>query len=461
VFFDLEGDPFVGRGGREYLFGFAAGAGHDSPSYQYRWAITAEEEKRAFEWFVDWVMAHWALHPTMHVYHFTGYEPGALKRLMGRYATREEEIDRMLRARLFVDLHTILKRTVRASVEQYSLKALEVFHGFERKVTLDSARHAMRQMQHCLELGEAAQIDELLRDTIVLYNADDCFSTVSLRSWLEELRRSSEETGHVLPRPVFSDGAPPENVDERQQRTAELAARLQNGVPDDPEQRDEEQSGRWLLSNLLDWHRRELKSEWWEFYRLGDLSDEDLLDEKSALSGLLHVERLGIQRNIPTDRYNFDKQETDLRNGDELWAKGQKIGEAASVDIVARTIDIKKTKKTAEVHPAAIYVKDVGPGTDILAEAVYRIGAWVDANGVDTPGPYRAARDLLLRRPPRLTDGLLIHPGEKTVTAAKRLATMLDHSLLAIQGPPGAGKTFTGARMICELVREGKRVGSV
>jgi uncharacterized protein len=36
---------------------------------------------------------------------------------------------------------------------------------------------------------------------------------------------------------------------------------------------------------------------------------------------------------------------------------------------------------------------------------------------------------------------------------------MLDHSVLAIQGPPGAGKTFTGARMICELVRRGKRVG--
>ena len=36
---------------------------------------------------------------------------------------------------------------------------------------------------------------------------------------------------------------------------------------------------------------------------------------------------------------------------------------------------------------------------------------------------------------------------------------MLDHSLLAIQGPPGAGKTYTGARMICELVRQGKRVG--
>src|SRR5262249_18887363 len=31
--------------------------------------------------------------------------------------------------------------------------------------------------------------------------------------------------------------------------------------------------------------------------------------------------------------------------------------------------------------------------------------------------------------------------------------------ILPIQGPPGAGKTFTGAHMICELVRRGKTVG--
>jgi uncharacterized protein len=31
--------------------------------------------------------------------------------------------------------------------------------------------------------------------------------------------------------------------------------------------------------------------------------------------------------------------------------------------------------------------------------------------------------------------------------------------VLPIQGPPGAGKTFTGARMICDLVRDGRRVG--
>jgi predicted RecB family nuclease len=461
MFFDLEGDPFIGRGGREYLFGFVTGDGTGNPAYASKWALNTEEEKQAFEWFVDSVMARWAEYPAMHVYHFAGYESGALKRLMGRYATREDEIDRMLRAYLLVDLHTVVKRAIRASVEQYSLKALEQFYGFQRKVPLDDARAAMRQVQHILELGETTQVDDALRNTIALYNADDCNSTQALRDWLESERQSLERSGHQMARPAPSDGAPPAALDERQQRTAALAATLRADVPDDPGERSEEQSASWLLSHLLDWHRREVKSEWWEFYRLGALSDEELLDERSALSGLRFVERLGVQRNIPTDRYAFEKQETDIRAGEELCAKEEKIGEAVAIDLAARLVDIKKTKKTAEIHPAAVYAKEIGPGTDVLADVLYRIGEWVVSSGIDAPGSYRAARDLLLRRAPRLTAGSkgLVVPGETTVDAAKRLGTMLDHSLLAIQGPPGAGKTFTGARMICELVRQGKRVG--
>jgi predicted RecB family nuclease len=125
IFFDLEGDPFVGVSGREYLFGFVCENKTGEPAYESRWAMTAKEEKRAFEWFVDRVMARWKSDPAMHIYHFTPYEPSALKRLMGRYATREDEIDQMFHAGLFIDLHTVLKRAVRAGVEQYSLKALE------------------------------------------------------------------------------------------------------------------------------------------------------------------------------------------------------------------------------------------------------------------------------------------------------------------------------------------------
>jgi predicted RecB family nuclease len=462
IFFDLEGDPFVARGGREYLFGFAASDAVGNVTYQCRWGITAGQEKRAFEWFVDLVMARWAEHPEMHAYHFTGYEPGALKRLMGRYATREEEIDRMLRAQLFVDLHAIVKRSIRCSVEQYSLKALEVFHDFERKMPLEKARTAMRQMEHGLELEKPDQVQQAVRNTIALYNEDDCFSTWCLRNWLEHERQSMEQAGHKIPRPEApSDGAAPEALSERQQRTASLAASLKADMPDEPEQQTEEQATRWLLSNLLDWHRRESKSEWWEFYRLTELPDDDLLDERSALAGLQFVKRLGVQRKIPTDRYSFEKQEADIRPGAELCSHGQKIGEAAAIDFVSRTVDVKKTRKMAEFHPTALHVKDIGPSTDVLADAIYRIGVSVNKNGVDGSGPYRAARDLLLRRPPRLVDGstILIRAEETTVDAAKRLGTILNHSLLAIQGPPGAGKTYTGARMIVELVKHGRRVG--
>jgi uncharacterized protein len=306
IFFDLEGDPFVGLSGREYLFGFVREDQTDQSTYDCRWGTTADEEKQAFEWFVDTVMARWSEYPGMHIYHFTPYEPSALKRLMGRYATREDKIDRMLRAKLFIDLHTVLKRAVRAGVEQYSLKALEVFHGFKRTVPLEEASRAMRQMQHALELWQVTEVEESVRKTIAQYNADDCFSTRSLRNWLERERQTLEQAGYHLPRPGMSDGAPPETVSERQRQTAALGEELTRGVSSDPEQRGEEDAARWLLANLLDWHRRESKADWWEYFRLRDLTDEDLLDERSAVSGLRPVERIGIKRKIPTDRYSFE-----------------------------------------------------------------------------------------------------------------------------------------------------------
>ncbi|MBV8227126.1 MAG: TM0106 family RecB-like putative nuclease, partial [Verrucomicrobia bacterium] len=461
IFFDLEGDPFVGVSGREYLFGFVHETQTGDVAYESRWALTADEEKQAFEWFVETVMARWQIDQAMHIYHFTPYEPSALKRLMGRYATCEEEIDRMLRARLFIDLHTVLKRSVRAGVEQYSLKALEVFHDFRRQVPLADARTAMRRMEHSLELSRAPEADESVRKTIALYNADDCLSTRSLRNWLERERLQLGKAGIYLPRPEISDGAPPEPIGERQAQTAALAEILVTGISADPELRSDEEAARWLLANLLDWHRRENKAAWWDYFRLSDLTDEELPDERSALAGLQFVGRVDAGKKVPTDRYTFPNQETDLRAEDTVCHKGEKIGEVIAIDIAARTIDIKKTKKSAEVHPTSIFKDETGPRTSALADALFRLGTWVGRNGVDAPGLHRAARDFLLRRSPRLADGssTVVRADESDLNAALRLGTLLDHSVLPIQGPPGAGKTFTGARMICDFVRRGKKVG--
>jgi uncharacterized protein len=457
MFFDLEGDPFVGLNGREYLFGVA----FPDERYECQWGLTVEQEKDAFVWFVDSVMDRLSQYPSMHVYHFAPYEPSTLKRLMGRHGVREDEIDRMLRAKLFIDLHTVVKRSVRASVEQYSLKALEVFHGFARSVPLDEAGRAMRTLQHSLEAARKTQVSDAVKDAIVGYNADDCFSTQSLRDWLERERTQLENAGHVLSRPMAADGAAAEAVSERQRRSAALAQALIRDVPVDPKLRTSEQAASWLLANLLDWHRREAKADWWEFFRMKDLTDEDLLDERSAIAGLTFLGRLAVVRKIPTDRYSFVRQETDVRAGDEVGQRGEKIGEVVAIDVVARTIDIKKTKKTAEIHPSAVFVDKTGPNTDVLADALYRLGDWVQFDGVNTQGRYRGARDLLLRLPPRLAGAgsVLLGDEESTVDAAKRIASLLDESVLPIQGPPGAGKTYSGARMMCELIRQGKKVG--
>src|SRR5207245_3672008 len=73
---------------------------------------------------------------------------------------------------------------------------------------------------------------------------------------------------------------------------------------------------------------------------------------------------------------------------------------------------------------------------------------------------YQAARELLCGRPPRLRGGAFQQGGgESALEFAVRIAAQLDDTILPIQGPPGAGKTFTGAHMICELVRRGVRIG--
>jgi predicted RecB family nuclease len=211
VFFDLEGDPFVALGGREYLFGFTASDGKKL-SYYVQWALNAADEKQAFESFVDQMMLRWEADPKMHIYHFVSYEPSALKRLMGRHATREEEIDRMLRAGLLVDLHAIYRQSIRASVEEYSLKAAEVFHNFRRSTPLEESRRAMRFVEHTLELSRVLNIPEEVRITVAGYNWDDCQSTKSLRDWLEKKRAEQEAAGNKIARPSISEGAAPEKV---------------------------------------------------------------------------------------------------------------------------------------------------------------------------------------------------------------------------------------------------------
>lgn len=459
VFLDFEGDPYVGEHGLEYLCGYQFTGTDGKPTYRGDWAVTRAEEKKCFERFVDFVMERWACYPDLHIYHYAPYEPAALKRLMGRYATREEEIDRMLRANLFVDLYSVVRRGIRASVESYSIKEIEPFFEFARSAALPDARIALAAVQAGLELEDAPSIPEDAKATVLAYNQDDCRSAAELRQWLERLRDGLVAKGDAVPRPQAGDGSPNEKITDWLLLINKLIAQLTADVPAETAERTREQSARWLLANVLDWHRREKKAVWWEYFRLCGLSADDLLDERAGLSGLTFVDAAGGTVKAPIHRYRFVLQETDLRVDDKLRRiGGEQLGSVVNISVEELTIDIKKRQDSVGLHPDAVFAHNE-VDTQVCADALVRIAQHVVAHGLLGNGPFLGARDLLMRESPRLGGAVLRADGETPLDAAKRLTNHLAGGVLPIQGPPGAGKTYTGAHMICALVRQGKTVG--
>jgi uncharacterized protein len=461
VFLDLEGARFARDGGREYLFGFVILGTDGSLTNRSYWAHSDAEERAAFELVVDEIRQSWDANPGMHIYHYAPYEPSAFKRLMGRYATREAEVDRMLRAGLFVDLHSIVRQALRASVEQYSIKDLEQFYSFNREVRLADANINLRVVERALEGGALDAITPDVRTAVEGYNLDDCKSALQLRVWLEQLRDSVEAAGTEVPRPQLADSTASEPITDRARRVQALVAALTLSIPAERSERSEEQQAQWLLAHLLDWHRREAKAPWWEFYRLRDLTEEELLDERAAVAGLRFVTRIGsTKRGLPIDRYTYPPQETDVQREDELHlSDGTDFGTVEAIDRPARALDIKKRKVQADLHPSALFAHSV-VNSDVLADSLLRTAEDVVEHGISDGPRYRAAREILLRRPPRLGSGEFEMREDETPTQlAARVVTDLGDTVLAIQGPPGSGKTYTGARMICELVHKGARVG--
>ncbi|TCP96368.1 uncharacterized protein C8J46_10963 [Sphingomonas sp. PP-F2F-A104-K0414] len=463
IYLDFEGDAFVGENGQEYLLGYSCVEEDGALRYVALWGLTRADERRAFETFMDFVLQRLDVHPDLHVYHYGGYETGALKRLMGRYATREDDLDRLLRGRVFVDLLGVVRHAIVAGVENYSIKRLEPLYGFVRDTALPDANIALNRFQNALELGDVDDITEADRIVVQSYNEDDCASTRALHLWLEFLRGQLIAEGAVIERPELPDGAAPETVSAWRERILPLMASLTGGVPDDESDRTPEQHGRWLLANLLDFHRREEKAGWWEFFRLADLDADELVEERAAIGGGLELRgTVGGTAKCPVHRYAFGPQETDVRPGKKLRAVGgDPLGAVESFDPEACTIDIRKSGKSADLHPTGVFVHE-HVGSEPMMESLVRLAEYVVERGLVGVGAHQAARDLLLRLKPSSGEGgALVREGETTLDAALRIAGGFVSGVLPVQGPPGAGKTYTGSRMILEMVAQGRRVGIV
>ncbi len=451
LFFDMEGDPLVDDR-LEYLFGFVdmhEGKERFTPS----WAHNGIEEKAAFEASVDFIVDRLADRPNAHVYHYAPYEETALKRLAMYHGTRESEVDDLLRQGRLVDLYKVVREGIRTSEPGYSIKNLEAFYldggrGGDVKTAGDSivVYEAWRTLQ-----------DPALLQQIADYNELDCRSTRLCRDWLLTLRPEEatwRATGETKPPTAETLKA----RTEAEARTAKLAADLIAGAP------EADMPWRTLLSNLLEFHRREAKPSWWAMFSRQEMDDEALLEDAECLAGLM-ADPSRPPRDDKRSKifsFTFPAQDFKLRVGDKPLraGSGEPAGEIMFIDEPTRRVELKLGPTRSPIEDGAALIPEGPVGDRQLRDAVYR---YADAVVEGQGDRYTAVSDILAGRAPRVAGaapGAPIVPKDVDVVAGTVAALeRLQASYLLVQGPPGAGKTYTSSHAIAALLKKGARIG--
>ena len=242
-------------------------------------------------------------------------------------------------------------------------------------------------------------------------------------------------------------------------------------MPADRDLRSPEEHGRWLLAQVLDWHRRDEKPAWWLWHDLRQKSTEDLIEASEGIGGLRSWSDVGTAARSVVRRYDFPPQDHKFRRGSAVIdpnppdgaTSASDAGEIVDIDDVHGTIDLKRGPSMLGYHPTSLIpTKPIGAGP--MPSALLRIADHViaqrDRGRRTVPSrtrPAHAPTATNRRRRGGNTVGPARRGPSSRVPGGSRPA--LDDTVLPIQGPPGTGKTYTGARMIVELIRRGRRVG--
>ncbi len=479
IFFDFEGDPLYAEGdparsGLEYLWGmrYATGAKGDG-RFEPLWAHTFAEERTAFETFMQTVVARRDEHPDLHVYHYAPYETTALKRLAGRYGTCEKELDDLLRDGVFVDLYATVRRSVLVSQPSYSIKQLEPLYmgdelreGDVQKGDVSIAEYHLYRLD--VERGDKESAATRLKE-LADYNAYDCLSTQRLRDWLIDV------AGVPIGIPAAEEPERPEPsalAVARARLETELTARAARTA-------DPVAAQAWsLLWAAVGYHRREDLPFWWDHfarlkadahewarYRDVFVVDTATVVHPWAMAGRQRSPRRTLRLEgawtpgsaTPESAYLlYARPAPPAARLEDDWAWAWPSGSARVSIPDPDDPDVVEVEETCapgaefDQLPAALVPTSV-PSRHV-EESLHRYAE----RALATPHePSDPAWDLLTRRPPRLVGGAPLPPlGDDVVGTVTSATTRLDRSYLAIQGPPGSGKSWTAAQVIGRLVTE-------
>ena len=444
VFLDFEGHPFWrADAGLFFLFGLLER--DDDGDWEYRtwWAHDLAQEADAVRELVHYLDRRRRDFPNMHVYHYNHTERSALQRMAESHGVVESELTELVSTGAFVDLYRVILNGFQVGAESYGLKAVERLTEYERSHDIDKGAGAVVQYERFM-----TQRDEAELEAIAAYNEDDVRATLALRDWLVSHRPADMAFRDAIiePEPGITE------LNERVVRLHEFG----------------EGTSQFFLGDLLGYWWRE-----WLAYivpRMLKLQAEpaDLLTDPEVLAelaGVELIERTGKrgQPITPLMRFRFPDQTLERfpRDGGRvilLDQDGNRLYSAIDrLDRTGNEIDLTWAEKLRELPDP--------PGSVVLDD-------WVDAKPKALALQAFADDVLDGRRPNQVTLALLSRqlprfggPGpaggvfRDDLDEMMRWVTQLDHSFVAIQGPPGAGKTHNAAHLIYALITTGRRVG--
>ncbi|WP_068469879.1 TM0106 family RecB-like putative nuclease [Candidatus Protochlamydia phocaeensis] len=452
LFFDMEGTPYA-TDGLEYLFGFYYFE-NEKPLFKPFWAHNEEEEKKAFEDVMDFLMGHLSKHPHAHIYHYNHYEDTAIKRLAAKYGTKEDKVDQLLRLGKLVDLYKVVRGAIRVSESSYSIKNLETFYMEKRESDVANAKDSLVYYEQWCELK-----NEALLEMIGKYNEYDCRSTYLLREWLLSLRPSGLPWFAIKAKEESeSQENSAKKVEREQEKQAIQETRLYREKALLEGAHEEDKPLRELTAQLLSFHKRESKPKWWALYDRQTKDSEELIEDTECIAGLtLDTEMPPYKDKRSTVyTYTFPPQEFKLKKGDKCCLVSTLEGSYEIVSLNEEQGKIGLKSKSDALPPFSAITIQPSVNNKKLEEA---IGRFADSI-IEQTFRYSAIEHFLRRRAPALQNYALHAPlYDGSLTSIAKAVKSLNNSYLFIQGPPGAGKTYTSSTIIIELLRLGKRIG--
>ncbi|MFI3271305.1 MAG: TM0106 family RecB-like putative nuclease [Pseudomonadota bacterium] len=451
LFFDMEGDPLYPDGGLEYLFGVYYLDDNRKGVFRAFWGHNHQEEKLALQAFMDFTVTHLERYPKGHVYHYNHYETTALKRLSCRHGVCEQMVDDLLRQEKFIDLYVVVREALRTSESGYSIKNLEAFYLEKRSEEVGTA------MDSILVYHEWCKTQEpKLLHNIAAYNEVDCISTQKLQEWLLTFRPKGtpwfkEALEGALPAVESSPEAEGLRVRKQWEVDYEDYSKHLGMNEENPSPLNVR------LAHILEFHNREAKPQWWAHFERINKFEDELIDDVDCLGGLqLMGEPVPVKRSKEYT-YACPIQETKLKVGDVV-----KVIDTERLSPKITVID--ENNNTIKVTygkplPERMSVGPTGPiDTTSIRAGIYRYADHL----LNEPNTPHVITELLSRNTPRIAGKQLGEPiilTDNVKDEAVQAIAGLQHSYLFIQGPPGAGKTYTSSHIIVDLLKMGKKIG--